>query len=319
MSLGNDGDLPPEKGDNQQCSAGHGLWSSTRRTPVVASKPLLRYVAGAYSLLRPPVVYDLHGPPSYTDGTSIGSDAVHFAVPGETADALNKCLSNGQHIVFTPGIYDLAAPLIVRRSGIVLLGLGLATLRPTAGTAAVRVAVKAVGVRIAGLLIEAGAHESPELLTVGSDDDAHTQADALFDSDSDSETDEQTVVSDVFCRVGGPTNAVAAHTMVGMHQNNAIIDNMWLWRADHNKTAGSGLGPTQAPCQHVGSCVAIYCRALALPPIEPRSHARFLCVFSVCFCLRRLLNCEARIRARFIQLQIVFTYTYVSFFRPGRR
>ena len=53
------------------------------------------------------------------------------------------------------GIYQLEAALEVKQKGQVILGLGLATLVPTAGTSIIKVG-SVDGVRVAGLLLEAG-------------------------------------------------------------------------------------------------------------------------------------------------------------------
>jgi len=42
------------------------------------------------------------------------------------------------------------------------------------------------------------------------------------------------VMSDVFARVGGPDSGqVMTETMVTINSGYTIIDNTWLWRADH--------------------------------------------------------------------------------------
>ena len=41
------------------------------------------------------------------------------------------------------------------------------------------------------------------------------------------------VLSDVFVRVGGPGGEARALTMVQIDAAGAVVDNMWLWRADH--------------------------------------------------------------------------------------
>lgn len=44
-----------------------------------------------------------------------------------------------------------------------------------------------------------------------------------------------TVIQDIFGRVGGPdTVEVSVETMITIFQDNVILDNIWLWRADHN-------------------------------------------------------------------------------------
>lgn len=104
----------------------------------------------------------------------------------------------------------------------VVMGMGLATLIPTNGTAAIEVA-NVDGVRIAAVLLEAGMGNTDSLLVVGT---------AGFAGDATNPC----VLSDVFARVGG-TNATGdarANKMVTVNTSNTIIDDVWLWRADHD-------------------------------------------------------------------------------------
>ena len=40
---------------------------------------------------------------------------------------------------------------------------------------------------------------------------------------------------DIFARVGGPdTTPVQSHYMLQVNSGNVVIDDIWLWRADHN-------------------------------------------------------------------------------------
>ncbi len=44
-------------------------------------------------------------------------------------------------------------------------------------------------------------------------------------------------IHDVFARVGGPDEyEVMTDFMIQINSDNVIIDNVWLWRADHSKT-----------------------------------------------------------------------------------
>ena len=58
------------------------------------------------------------------------------------------------HVVVSPGIYHLDAPLSLATSGQVILGLGLATLVSAAATPVVSVADGVDDVRVAGLLLQ---------------------------------------------------------------------------------------------------------------------------------------------------------------------
>ncbi|GMH46708.1 hypothetical protein TrRE_jg9969, partial [Triparma retinervis] len=125
---------------------------------------------------------------------------------------INSALSQGLHVVVSPGIYELDDTLVVEGEGQVVLGLGLATLiaPPSGGPC---VAAKGTNARVAGLLLEAGPYSSSSLLSVSG-----------FD----------VVVTDVFARVGGPTTGVGpVGSMFDVRGDRAIIDNTWLWRADH--------------------------------------------------------------------------------------
>jgi hypothetical protein len=72
------------------------------------------------------------------------------------------------------------------------------------------------------------------------------------------------VMSDVFARVGGPDSVpVQADVMVSINSSNVIVDNTWLWRADH--TVG---GLVYVPCACVcfgGNCLAHPCFLGQLP------------------------------------------------------
>ncbi|PMW27144.1 adenylyl cyclase, partial [Pseudomonas sp. MPR-E5] len=80
---------------------------------------------------------------SWAEGNAPGSalPIAHFflAHPGMDAATLNAALERGQHLLFTPGVYRLAAPIRVKGANRVLLGLGLATLQAVAGTAVLEI------------------------------------------------------------------------------------------------------------------------------------------------------------------------------------
>ena len=58
------------------------------------------------------------------------------------------------------------------------------------------------------------------------------------------------VLSDVFARVGGPGSLdVRANVMMEVSASHVILDNIWLWRADHAEPweEGTPLGSIAAP------------------------------------------------------------------------
>jgi hypothetical protein len=106
----------------------------------------------------------------------------------------------------------------------VVLGLGYATIVPDNGVTAMKVG-DVDGVKLAGLLIDAGTENSNELLEVGPP------------GSSADHSANPTTVQDVFVRIGGAGAGKATTSMV-INSNNTIIDHTWLWRADH----GTGIG-----------------------------------------------------------------------------
>uniref|UniRef100_A0A0K6SAJ1 Pectate lyase superfamily protein domain-containing protein n=2 Tax=Chromera velia CCMP2878 TaxID=1169474 RepID=A0A0K6SAJ1_9ALVE len=144
-------------------------------TPLIAEKPFLSVdERGQYSLLVPPVVkgtkgvsFDLSGKGNRrkTQGKTkkeqpvqIDFSQVYVANNAtDSAESINDHLRLGFHVVITPGVYSLEAPLTVVHENQVVLGIGLPSLIPSAGVSSVlQISRKAEGARVAGLLVEAG-------------------------------------------------------------------------------------------------------------------------------------------------------------------
>lgn len=104
--------------------------------------------------------------------------------------------------------------------------MGLATLISTNGNACIKVA-NANGVRISGVLLQAGTTHTDSLLKWGNSGFAGTESNPG-------------VMSDVHARVGGPGKDEQAEffasKMVQINSGNVIVDDTWLWRADHSET-----------------------------------------------------------------------------------
>ena len=107
-----------------------------------------------------------------------------------------------------------------------MLGLGIPTLVPSSGDAAMTVA-DVTGVKLAGLMFDAGPANSPVLLQVGTKN-AHK-----------SDPADPTTLSDVYFRIGGATPGKATTSLV-VNSDNVLLDDIWAWRADH----GNGVGWT---------------------------------------------------------------------------
>ena len=210
-------------------------------TPVSAEKPYITVAGGSaggqgFSLVVPPRRNGSSGaswlqPAGTADPPARTVDFSNVYVARANVDSaasINAKLASAhvQAVVLTPGIYQLDAPLKLVQKGTVLLGIGLATLVPTAATPAISVLAPAA--RVAGVLLQAGAQNSPSLLRV-------------------EKTASGAILQDVFARVGGPdTTEVMAETMVHILADGVIGDNLWLWRADH--TVGGIVTAKANPC-----------------------------------------------------------------------
>jgi len=159
-----------------------------------------------------------------TAGSSIPLSQFYVAHPGDSAATINAALDSGLHLLFTPGVYHVSQTINVTRANTVVLGLGYATIIPDGGTTPMSVA-DVDGVKIAGLLFDAGTTNSPALLKVGPD------------GASGSHSGNPTSIQDVFFRIGGAGAGKATNSLI-VNSDNVLIDHIWAWRADH----GSGVG-----------------------------------------------------------------------------
>lgn len=136
---------------------------------------------------------------------------------------INQQLAAGNHLVLSPGIYKLQDSIKVTNANTIVLGLGLATLVSANGKPALVVS-NVDGVRVSGILFEAGPKQTSALLQWGEGSYAGSAA-------------APGVIQDCYARVGGPTDPlvtpVTVDAMMLLNSGNLIIDNIWLWRADH--------------------------------------------------------------------------------------
>ena len=107
-----------------------------------------------------------------------------------------------------------------------MLGLGLATLVSNGGDTILQTA-DVNGIRIGGLIFDAGTTNSSVLVQIGPS------------GSSASHASDPTVLSDVFARIGGATTGKATQTLQ-VNSDNVIGDDLWLWRADHGNSGTVG-------------------------------------------------------------------------------
>ena len=207
-----------------------GPYTTVATSPVTRDAPYL-YVdsSGKYSVFVPAAQRDSVGASwqgGATAGSSIPLDDFFVAKPTDDVQTINNALARGENLLFTPGVYHVDKTIKVKRPDTVVLGLGFPTLVPDDGVVTMKVA-DVPGVKLSGLLFDAGPVESPVLLEVGKPY-AHKSNPA-----------DPTSVQDVFFRIGGAT-AGKAETSLVVNSDNVLLDDIWAWRADH----GNGVGWT---------------------------------------------------------------------------
>lgn len=218
------------------------LVSNIAHAPEVAEKPYLVHWENAWYVAVPPMVSQARGALSEEDRrrvSLISMDDVYVARPWDGPKTIEDGISEKKALLLTPGIYGLAAPIRITRPGFVVLGIGMPTLVATSGNSAL--VVSATDVRVAQVLLEAGSSteyfdsSDPLLLWSGNGG----------------------IASDMFTRVGAFSYETAFHrvcevtevdVMVQVDGNHVVLDNMWLWHADHDDCTGKSKKPASDSC-----------------------------------------------------------------------
>jgi Putative Ig domain len=207
-------------------------------TPTSRDVPYL-YVdsSGAYHVFLPSLRTNSSGPSwanGPTPGTSLPMSQFFVVTPSNTAAQMNAALAQGCSLFFTPGVYNIDQTLNVTKPNTVILGVGMPTLIPVGGVNTMQVA-DVDGVRIQGLLFDAGTTNSNALLTVGTPGSTVSHASNPIS------------VQDTFFRIGGDIAGQATNSLI-VNANNTLISDIWAWRADHGN--GGTVGWTTNTANH---------------------------------------------------------------------
>jgi Pectate lyase superfamily protein len=216
--------------------------------PVTEEEPFLYTGSNGHDSVFVPAVQHNSSGPTWTSGTEAGTSIpmskFFVASPGTSVLAINIALALGKDLILTPGVYHLDQPILVSRPDTVVLGLGMATLVPQRGNAAM-VVLSNNGVKLSGMIIDAGPVNSPVLLSVGTPGPSNA-------SDPD-------LIQDVFFRIGGAeTTPVSATVSLLDNASNSIIDNLWAWRADHGNAVGWTVNTADTGVAVTGNNVTAY-------------------------------------------------------------
>jgi hypothetical protein len=185
--------------------------------------------SGNYHVFLPSLRTNASGPSwagGPTPGTSVPMSQFFVATPSSTAAQINAALAQGCNLLFTPGVYNIGQTLNVTNPNTVVLGVGFPTLIPQNGVNTMQVA-DVDGVRIDGLLFDAGTTNSSALLTVGTQGSTASHA------------SNPVSVQDTFFRIGGDIAGKAANSLI-VNANNTLADDIWAWRADHGNSGTVG-------------------------------------------------------------------------------
>jgi len=212
-----------------QCFPCSNPYTTLATSPITREEPYL-YIdsTGNYNVFVPSVQFNSSGTTwanGSTPGASIPISKFFIAQPTNTAAQINAALFAGQNLILTPGIYNLNQTLLVTRPDSVVLGIGLPTLIPQNGIVSM-IVLPSQGVMLSGMIFDAGIPNSPLLLQFGT-------------PFAPSSSSDPAAIQDVFFRIGG-AEAGQATVSLSVSANNAILDDIWAWRADH----GSGVGWT---------------------------------------------------------------------------
>lgn len=212
-----------------------GPYTTLATSPVTREAPYLYMDShGNYNVFVPAVQRNSSGTTwssGATRGSSIPIQRFFVAHPTDSAETINRALFFGMNLILTPGIYNLDRSIKVVRPDTLVLGLGFPTLIPQNGNPSMTVASDN-GVLISGIIFDAGPRNSPVLLQVGCEGwHCHGR--------HRNKGSDPSGIYDVFFRIGGAEAGSATVSLV-VNSDNAILDDIWAWRADH----GNGVGWT---------------------------------------------------------------------------
>jgi len=217
----------------QDFGNGHA-YTTLAQTPVGREKPYL-YIdgSGAWNVFVPSAQTNSVGTTwanGHTAGTSIPLSRFFVATPSDSVSTINAALARGLNLLLTPGVYNVDSPIKVKRADTVVAGLGMATLTASNGNSVLTTA-DVTGIDISGLIVDAGPVNSPLLMQIGSKNGnngvPHNQA------------SDPTALQDVFFRVGGP-HVGRATVALEVNRDSTILDDLWIWRADHGVVGSVG-------------------------------------------------------------------------------
>lgn len=197
------------------------------KTPLIREKPYLTIDGDGHYFVQVPALKTDSQDNSWSDTAdatqALSTDRFYVAKPADTAATINAALASGKHLILTPGVYHVEDSIHVTAASTIVLGLGFATLVPSKAVPAL-VIDDVDGVKVSGIIVDAGTMSAPTLIQVGAAGASATHA------------QNPTSLHDITCRVGGATAGQAASCLT-INSSDVLGDNLWMWRADHGAGA----------------------------------------------------------------------------------
>ncbi len=206
-------------------------YTSVNKTPVIREKPYL-YIDNnnEYQIFVPNLNDNQIGPTwctKNTTGESIPFSNFYKATPEkDTVATINEALKKGMHLFFNPGIYHFSEAIEINRAGTIVLGIGFPSIINDNGNIAMKVA-DVDGIKICGILFDAGSINSRVLLEIGPEHSSKNHA------------ADPICLYDLYFRVGG-VRIGKTDTHIIINSNDVIGDHFWAWRADHGENNSVG-------------------------------------------------------------------------------
>ena len=211
-----------------------GCTTIVDETEIAREKPFLFVDGGKFKVFVPAIRRGAKGV-SWGEGRANGGMGegkildlardFHVAKEGkDTAKTINAALAAGKNVLFTPGIYRVAEPIMVAKPGTIVLGIGEATIVPENGGAALKCA-DADGIVIAGLIFDAERASKRFVVVGGKKSERRHVDDPIF-------------LVDLVYRVGGTGKPGKTDVCLEVNANDVVVDHTWIWRADHGDHTG---------------------------------------------------------------------------------
>lgn len=190
-------------------------------TPLIAEKPYITCIEGEYFLSIPQLQFEKSGS-SESDSPEVmllDFSHVYVTAPTDGVNEINEKIADPdvEAIVLSPSIYQLDGTIVIDRENFTFLGIGFPTL--VAATEEPCLVIKAEGVRVGGIILQAGSQalETKTLLTWLGDNTSGFLYDCFARSGRFEEED--------FSFNG-------VDTFIQIDSSHVVCDNLWLWRAD---------------------------------------------------------------------------------------